>query len=129
MLYTTTTKDTERKCYIFQSKERLLEIFKLAEDFNILTELSEVVLDRCASFLEAILEREEDLKNFLKEWSGKSAEEASAALRLLARVDHEHTSYARGNMPDSEVISHIRNIGHSIKPRDRLQQLSDMIAD
>ena len=82
------------KGYIFPSKERLVEIFQLAEDFHIFAELSEAVLERCASFLRAILETLEDLNNFLKEWSDADAEEASSALRLLARVDPAKMSYA-----------------------------------
>ena len=115
------------KGYIFPSKERLVEIFQLAEDFHIFAELSEAVLERCASFLRAILETPQDVNNFLKEWSAKNAEEASAALRLLARVDHEKMSYANKDPDSQKVISHLRNIEQSIQPRYRLQQLLDMI--
>ena len=115
------------KGYIFPSKERLVEIFQLAEGFHIFAELSEAVLERCASFLRAILETPQDVNNFLKEWSAKNAEEASAALRLLARVDHEKMSYANKDPDSQKVISHLRNIEQSIQPRYRLQQLLDMI--
>ena len=112
--------------YIFPSKEMLIEIFQLAEHFHIFAEVSEAVLERCASFLRAILETPEDVNNFLKEWSAKKAEEATAALRLLARVDHGRMSYAYKH-PDSLVISHLRNIKQSIQPCYRLQQLLNMI--
>ena len=114
------------KGYIFPSKERMVEIFQLAEDFHIFAELSEAVLERCASFLRAILETPQDVNNFLKEWSAKNAEEASAALRLLARVDHEKMSYANKDPDSQKVISHLRNIEQSIQPRDRLHQLEVM---
>ena len=117
------------KGYIFPSKERLVEIFQLAEDFHIFAELSEAVLERCASFLRAILETPEDLNNFLKEWSAKDAEEASAAIRLLARVDHGKMSYAYKDPDSQKVISHLRSIEHSIQPRYRLQQLQGMIGN
>ena len=79
------------KVYIFP-KERLMEIARLAEAFHMFAELSEAVLGRCASFLRACLETPKDHNNFLQEWSGKNAEEAGAAFRLLARIDHRDMS-------------------------------------
>ena len=114
------------KEYIFP-KERLMEIAGLAEAFHMFAELSEAVLGRCASFLRAILETPEDLNNFLKEWSGKNAEEASLAFRLLARVDQGKMSYAKHIF--REMISHLRNIKHFIQPRHRLQQLKALLQD
>ena len=77
-------------------------------------------------------------KCFLSEWSsaGKSAEESSAAFRLLARVNHDQLAFANTNyevsafnnsIRISEVISHLRNIEVANKPRERLQRLKDLI--
>ena len=68
--------------------------------------------------------------------AGKSAEESSAAIRLLARVDHDDLAFANTNphVSDSinstlisEVISHLRNIEVANKPRETLQWLKDLI--
>ena len=125
------TKETidYAKVYIFP-KERLIETFRLAEDYHVFEELSEAVLARCAEFLMAILETAEDLNNFLKEWSGKDGEDALAALRLLARVDHQQMAYSRDSYQtynSPEVISHLRNLEFSIQPRYRLQQLKALL--
>ena len=116
------------KAYIFP-KERLMEIARLAEAFHVFAELSEAVLGRCASFLRAWLETAQDHNDFLQEWSGKNAEEAGAAFRLLARVDQAQMTYAyeRGDL--QEMISHLRSIKHSVQPRHRLQQLKDLFED
>ena len=116
------------KGYIFP-KERLMEIARMAEAFHVFAELSEAVLGRCASFLRAWLETAQDHNDFLQEWSGKNAEEAGAAFRLLARVDQAQMTYAyeRGDL--QEMISHLRSIEHSLQPRHRLQQLKDLFED
>ena len=116
------------KAYIFP-KERLMEIARLAEAFHMFAELSEAVLGRCASFLRAWLETAQDHNDFLQEWSGKNAEEAGVAFRLLARVDQAQMTYAyeRGDL--QEMISHLRSIEHSVQPRHRLQQLQDLFED
>ena len=116
------------KNYIFP-KERLVEIFRLAEDYHVFPELSEAVLERCGQFLQAILETPEHLNNFAKEWSAKNSEGAAAALRLLARVDHRYMAYAYETPTAQKVFSHFWNIEVSIQPRHRLQQLKAMLED
>ena len=114
------------KDYIFPM-ERLMEIFRLAEDYHVFPELSEAVLERCDRFLQAILENPLDLNNFSKEWSAKNSEEATAAFRLLARVDHSCMAYAYETPTSQRVFSHLWNIEVSIQPRHRLQQLKAML--
>ena len=106
-----------------------MEIARLAEAFHRFAELSEAVLGRCASFLKACLETPKDHNNFLQEWSGKNAEEAGAAFRLLARIDQGKMSYVYEHGDLQEMISHLRNIKHSVQPRHRLQQLQDLFED
>ena len=119
-------------------KDRVVEIAQVAEQFHVFAELSDILLMNCANFLLAILETPKHLKDFVSEWSsaGKSAEESSAALRLLARVDHDDLAFANTNpyVSDSvnstlmsKVISHLRNIEVANKPRERLQRLKDLI--
>ena len=119
-------------------KDRVVEIAQVAEQFHVFAELSDILLMNCANFLLAILETPKHLKDFVSEWSsaGKSAEESSAALRLLARVDHDDFAFTNTNpwVADttnstliSEVISHLRNIEVANKPRETLQWLKDLI--
>ena len=119
-------------------EDRVIEIAQIAEQFHVFANLSEILLGNCANFLLAILETPKHLKDFLSEWSsaGKSAEESSAAIRLLARVDHDDLAFANtipyvsdsiNSTLISEVISHLRNIEVANKPRERLQRLKDLI--
>jgi len=120
-------------------KDRVVEIAQVAEQFVVFAELSDILLGNCAKFLLAILETPQHLKDFVTEWSsaGKSAEESSAAFRLLARVNHDQLAFANTNyevsasnnsIRISEVISHLRNIAVANKARQRLQRLKDSIA-
>ena len=119
-------------------EDRVIEIAQIAEQFHVFANLSEILLGNCANFLLAILETPKHLKDFLSEWSsaGKSAEESSAAIRLLARVDHDDLAFANtipyvsdsiNSTLISEVISHLRNIEVANKPRETLQWLKDLI--
>ena len=120
-------------------RDRVVEIAQIAEQFHVFAELSDILLMNCANFLLAILETPKHLQDFVSEWSsaGKSAEESSAAFRLLARVDHDDWAFTNTNpwVADttnstliSEVISHLRNIEVANKPRERIQRLKDLIA-
>ena len=60
---------------------------------------------------------------------GASDEEAAAALRLLARVNHKCMAYAYETPTSQRVFSHLWNIEVSIQPRHRLQQLKAMLED
>ena len=114
--------------YVFAFRqEQLIDIVKTAEDFHVFAELSEALLGNCSAFLEAVLETPEDMNNFVRELSGKDAEDMGAAFRLLARVDHSRMAYAYNDVSSQEVISHLRNIIHVVRPRHRLQQLKALL--
>ena len=120
--------DYANECLL--SKKGLLEIARLAEDFHMFSELSEALLNNCVSLLEAILETPEDFNNLAREWSGVGeAEKMATALRLLARVDHWNLTYVIETEETftQKIISHVRQIWHSILPRHRLQQLRMML--
>ena len=67
------------------------------------------------------------MNNFVRELSGKDAEDMGAAFRLLARVDHSRMAYAYNDVSSQEVISHLRNIIQFVRPRHRLQQLKALL--
>ena len=114
--------------YVFAFRqEQLIDIVKTAEGFHVFEELSEALLGRCAAFLEALLETPGDMNNFVRAWSGKDAEDMGAAFRLLSRVDHSRMAYAYNDVSSQEVISHLRNIIHGVRPRHRLQQLKALL--
>ena len=114
--------------YVFPFRqEQLIDIVKTAEGFHEFAELSEALLGKCSAFLEAVLETPEDMNNFVRELSGKDAEDMGAAFRLLARVDHSRMAYAYNDVRSQEVISHLRNIIQFVRPRHRLQQLKALL--
>merc|ERR1719239_46854 len=105
-------------------KEKLLEIARVAEEHHVYEDLSEGLLSNCTDFLYAIIETAEDYKELVTEWSKKSPEEASIALRLLARLDHKRMVYnIDASRQAQEVISHLRNLRRAIQPRSRLQKI------
>ena len=114
------------KVFLFP-KERLLEIARVAEEHHVFTDLSEILLKKCTS---AIIESPEDYKELVTEWSKKSPEEKSVALRLLARVDHQKIAVnIDTNRQAQEVISHVHNIKRLIEPRSRLQKIKTALSN
>ena len=108
-------------------KERLLEIARLAEDFDMFTEVSEALLNNCATFLNTTLETPEDFNKIAKEWSEMEDESMGTAFRLLALVDHRKLAYViTEERWTQKIISHLRHIWLSIQPRLRLKQLKMM---
>ena len=108
-------------------KERLLEIARVAEEHHVFTDMSEILLKKCTS---AIVESPEDYNELVTEWSKKSPEERSVALRLLARVDHQKIAVnIDTNRQAQEVISHVHNIKRLIKPRSRLQKIETALSN
>ena len=116
-----------RDVYLFP-KERLLEIARVAEENQVYPELSESLLDNCEGFLYAIIETPKDFDDLFKDWSEKSPEEASIALRLLARLKHEAITYnVNISQTLQEIMSDGLNINRSIQPRYRLQKIKTAI--
>ena len=111
-------------------KESLLEIARIAEESHVYTNLSETLLENCTHLLYAIIETPEDYNELFTEWSKKSPEEASIALRLQARPDQKKISYNVNTSPQGrKIISHLRNLARSIKPRYRLQKIKKALED
>ena len=111
-------------------KERLLEIARVAEEHHRYKELSESLLENCTNLLSAIIETPEHFNELVKEWSKKSPEEASIALRLLARLEQQYLPYNIETCQlEKEVISHSFNIARHIQPRSRLQKIKRAFED
>ena len=107
------------KSYQFP-KKYLLKTFCLAESVPF-TELSEALLQNCDEFLLAILETPKDYNKFVKEHS-----QESAALRLLARVEHDKLAFVdtrSSSVLMQKAVSCIHNIKRSIRPRYYLWKL------
>ena len=107
------------KSYQF-SKTKLLETFCLAESVRFL-EFSEALLKNCDEFLLTILATPKDYSKFVKEHS-----EDSAALRLLARVEHDKMAFVdtrSSSVLMQEADGCICNIKRSIRPRHYLMKL------
>ena len=107
------------KSYQF-SKTKLLETFCLAESVRFI-EFSEALLKNCDEFLLTILATPKDYSKFMKEHS-----EESAALRLLARVEHDKMAFVdtrSSSVLMQEADGCIRNIKRSIRPRHYLMKL------
>ena len=106
-------------------KEKLLETFCLAEQVPH-PHFSKALLHNCEDFLLTILATPRDYNRFMKENS-----QDVAAFRLLARVDHSEMVFV--NRSDShslhwqEVVTCIRNIKRSIRPRHYLQRLLNVV--
>ena len=124
-----------RNVFLFP-KERVLEIARVAEEHHVFADLSENLLKNCTQFLYATIEKPEDFNELVTEWSKKSPEGTSIALRLLARLDHKLMAYnidasRQGQEVISHfqaiqgqgIISHFRNLQRAIQPRSRLQKI------
>ena len=101
-------------------KKHLIETFCLAESVPFL-EFSKALLKNCDEFLLTILATPKDYDNFVKE----NAQE-SAALRLLARVEHDKMAFVdtrSSSVLMQEAVACIRKIKREIRPRYHLLKL------
>ena len=111
------------------ASDEVMEMFCLAEEFQIFKELSEALKENIADFLVTIIQTPEDLNDYNKEFLGKCNEERNIGLRMLALIDHCKLVYVdreEGAIP-RQVISHIRHIDRCLQPREHLEQLRDII--
>ena len=109
------------RSFPIQNNKRLLETFSLAEELHVFSELSEALFQNCRDFLLTVIATPADYNDFIREHS-----EDIVAFRLLAQVDHGKMAFV-DTRPNSvqlqQIVSSIRNIKMSIRPRHHLKEL------
>ena len=109
--------------------EEAVEVFSLAEQFQVYGELSQALKENIADLLVTIIQTPEDLNDHNEEFLGRCGEDKNIGLRMLALIDHRKLVYVdrRADARErSQVISHIRHIDRSLKPREHLEKLKEL---